>query len=565
VVAFVRRRDLVIHLSDDTAREYLQQLAASVPLPRFDQPYDASVARFIRDRARVVRVLLWQAGALLAATGLVAFLILVVGARDASAVYLLAVAVVAIRHGPWAAAGTALASFVLYNYLFIEPRFTFAVASPDSLITLLLLLGLGVLIGQLAGAQHDRAEEATRREREASSLALIARALATSRKTSDALPLILQEIPGSAHLAAVWVGLGPPPAQEQILASHGSQSVEPEPAPNHVLLDPQGSDGQPRWVRLSAPTPATDRQRRAVEDPALVRYRIVLPGDGGPLGSVWFLREETLGRPSPAETRMLLVTSEQIAQGIRRDRLADQATDLEVAIRSDELKSALLDSVSHDLRTPLASIRAAAGNLADSELAWSVEEQRSAARDIDDQAERLSGLVTALLDMSRIRSGALRAEPEVLPADDLVRGVLARTTELAGGRQISVEVAGDEPLLWVDPIFADQALTNLIENALVHTPAGAPIRLIAERANHGLARLVVEDGGPGIPDADVDRVFEPFYRGVGAVRMAGGAGLGLAIVRGIVEAMDGHVSARRSDLGGLAIELDLPAATGAAS
>ena len=146
------------------------------------------------------------------------------------------------------------------------------------------------------------------------------------------------------------------------------------------------------------------------------------------MGSVWFLREETLGRPSPAETRMLLATSEQIAQGIRRDRLADQATDLEVAIRSDELKSALLDSVSHDLRTPLASIRAAAGNLADSELAWSVEEQRSAARDIDDQAERLSGLVTALLDMSRIRSGALRAEPEVLPADDLVRGVLARTS-----------------------------------------------------------------------------------------------------------------------------------------
>jgi len=259
---------------------------------------------------------------------------------------------------------------------------------------------------------------------------------------------------------------------------------------------------------------------------------------------------------------MLLATSEQIAQGIRRDRLADQATELEVAIRSDELKSALLDSVSHDLRTPLASIRAAAGNLADPELAWSVDEQRAAARDIDDQAERLSGLVTALLDMSRIRSGALHAEPEVLPADDLVRGVLARTAELAVDRHIEVDVPTEEPLLWVDPIFADQVLTNLIENALVHTPADAPIRLTA-RSSDGRAQVMVEDGGPGIPDVDIDRVFEPFYRGVGAGRAAGGAGLGLAIVRGMVEAMDGHVAARRSDLGGLAIELDLPAANGA--
>ena len=521
------------------------------------------MARLIGEPAHLARVLLWQACALAAATALVAFLILVLGGRDASAVYLLAVAVVAIRHGPWAAAGTALASFVLYNYLFIEPRYTFAVASPDSLITLFLLLGLGILIGQLAGSQHDRAEEATKREREASSLTLIARALATARRTSDALPLILQELAASAHLAAVWVGLGPTPAQEQTVASHDPQALGPGPATSHVLLDPHGGGDQPRWVRLSSPTPATGRQRRGTDDPARVLHRIVMTGESGALGSVWFLRDGALGRPSGAETRMLLATTEQIAQSIRRDRLADQATELEVAIRSDELKSALLDSVSHDLRTPLASIRAAAGNLADPELAWSVDEQRAAARDIDDQAERLSGLVTALLDMSRIRSGALHAEPEVLPADDLVRGVLARTAELAVDRHIDVDVPTDEPLLFVDPIFADQVLTNLVENALVHTPADAPIRLMAQRANDGRARVVVEDGGPGIPEADIDRVFEPFYRGVGASRTSGGAGLGLAIVRGMVEAMDGHVAARRSDLGGLAIELDLPAANGA--
>ena len=523
------------------------------------------MARVLRDPSRLAGVLLWQVGALVAATALVAFLILVLGAKDASAVYLLAVAVVAIRHGPWAAAGTAVASFVLYNYLFIEPRYTFAVASPDSLITLLLLLALGILIGQLAGAQHDRAEEATRREREASSFALIARALATARRTNDALPLLLQELATSAHLAAIWVGLGPTPAQEQTVAGHDPEALGPSPATSHVLLDPHGSEDRPRWVRLSAPTPAAGRPRRGAEDPARVLHRIVMAGESGVLGSVWFLRDEELGRPSAAETRMLLATAEQIAQGIRRDRLADQATELEVAIRSDELKTALLDSVSHDLRTPLASIRAAAGNLADPELAWSGEEQRAAARDIDEQAERLSGLVTALLDMSRIRSGALHAEPEVLPADDLVRGVLARTAELAGNRPVEVDVSAEEPLLWVDPIFADQVLTNLVENALVHTPADAPIRLMMQGAGDGRARIVVEDGGPGVQDAEVDRVFEPFYRGAGAGRATAGAGLGLAIVRGMVEAMGGTVAARRSDLGGLAIELDLPAANQAAA
>ena len=517
----------------------------------------------IGDPARLGKVLVSQALALVGATALVAVLIVVLGARDASAVYLLAVAVVAIRHGPWAAAGTALASFVLYNYLFIEPRFTFSVASPDSVITLFLLLALGILIGQLAGGQHDRAEEATRREYEASSLALIARALAASRRTTEALPPILQEVAGAAQLAAIWVGLGPTPAQEQTLASHGPRDLPAGPSTSHVLLDPHGSDGQPRWVRLSARAPAIGRQRRGSDGPALILHRVLLPGEGAALGSVWFLRDEALGRPSASETRLLLATTEQIAQGIRRDRLADQATELEVAIRSDELKSALLDSVSHDLRTPLASIRAAAGNLADPELAWSVEEQRAAARDIDDQAERLSGLVTALLDMSRIRSGALRAEPEVLPVDDLVRGVMARTADLAGGRHIDVDVPADAPLLSVDPIFADQVLTNLVENALLHTPADAPIRVSAGGGSHGRARLVVEDGGPGIPDADVDRAFEPFFRGAGADPAGGGAGLGLSIVRGMVEAMDGHVAARRSDLGGLAIEVDLPAASAA--
>jgi two-component system sensor histidine kinase KdpD len=257
---------------------------------------------------------------------------------------------------------------------------------------------------------------------------------------------------------------------------------------------------------------------------------------------------------------MLAAAADQIGQAVEQDRLRAEATSAELARQSDALKTALLDSVSHDLRTPLASIRAAAGSLMDPDLAWSPEERRQSAQTIDLEAERLNRLVTNLLDMSRIEAGGLRADSEPYPLEELILTTLYRIRPAA--RAIEVHLPADLPLVFVDPTFMDQILTNVIENALKYAPIDARIRLTAvPLPNESFVRLVIEDAGLGVPQDALPRLFEKFYRvgrtGEGARR---GTGVGLAVVQGLVETMGGRVRARRSELGGLAIDVDLPMA-----
>jgi two-component system sensor histidine kinase KdpD len=256
---------------------------------------------------------------------------------------------------------------------------------------------------------------------------------------------------------------------------------------------------------------------------------------------------------------MLASAADQIGQALEQDRLRIEATSAELARRSDALKTALLDSVSHDLRTPLAAIRAAAGGLMDPVVEWPAGERRAAAAAIDREAERLNRLVTNLLDLSRIEAGELVAVPEAFPVEDLVGTSLRRLAPQLDGRQIDVAIPADLPLVDVDATFMDQILSNLIDNALAYVPAGAAIRISAEHGDAGSVRLIVEDGGPGVPDSALSSLFDKFFRvATPSNRASRGTGIGLAVVRGFVEAMGGEIRARGSQLGGLAVEVDLP-------
>ena len=174
--------------------------------------------------------------------------------------------------------------------------------------------------------------------------------------------------------------------------------------------------------------------------------------------------------------------------------------------------------------------------------------------------EYLNRLVTNLLDLSRIEAGVLRADLDVFDLDDLVGRSLERLTSRLAGRPL--EVALSAPPVEVDPTFLDEAVTNIIENALKYTPAGTPLRITATGSEvPGRIRLTIEDGGPGVPDETLPRLFEKFYRVPGSGRGSrSGTGIGLAVVRGLVEAMGGEVRARRSQLGGLAVDIELVAA-----
>jgi two-component system sensor histidine kinase KdpD len=484
------------------------------------------------------------------------------GLTNASAVYLLAVVVVAVGFGRVAAAGTAVAAFLLYNYLFVPPTLTFVVADPAQVVNLILLLAMGIVVGHLAGLQRSRAEAAELREREALVLFQVSRALATRSETGLALTSIVDTLRRSTGVSRVRLILGSDAATERVTTDSDPGAPFPRPATYAVLKRTPG-DEPSRWMRVHDPASRTRSSGTSENDaaPETEAYRVNIEAGGHTLGALWALRARSDHSPSREQTRMLAAAADQIGQAVEQDRLRAEANSAELARQSDALKSALLDSVSHDLRTPLASIRAAAGSLMDLDLPWPPEERQQSAQTIDLEAERLNRLVTNLLDMSRIEAGGLRADSEPYPLEELVRTTLYRVRP-AARRPVEVQLAPELPLVLVDPTFMDQILTNVIENALRYAPANAAIRLTAARLSEGpFVRLVIEDAGQGVPDDALPHLFEKFYRvrrrGEGARR---GTGVGLAVVKGLVETMGGRIGARRSELGGLAMDIDLPLA-----
>lgn len=476
-----------------------------------------------------------------------------VGIADASPLYLVSVVAVGIRHGTRAAIWTALAAFATYDVLFTEPRFTFTVADPREWLDLLLLLFVALVIGRLAGRETERARQATGRARESEALFAVSRILATTPTLGDAAPLVVARLAAETSMARVWIARQTGSA-EIVLADSAPEETVPHAASVWRLVRAPG-ERPARWIAVHAGRPGL-RPAIAV-DAAL--WGVSLEADGPALGTLWGLRRRVLGAPGRGETRLLALAADQLALALRREELSREATEAEIARRSEALKSALLDSVSHDLRTPLSSIRALAGSLLDPAVPWSAEESRVAARGIDLEADRLSGLVQNVLDLSRIEGGALRPELEVLDPNALLEPVVTRIEAQSDGRRFVVERA-DLPPVRADAVLLDTVLANLLENAVRHAGPDAPVRIRGE-AQDGWVELTVEDGGPGVPDALLPRLFERFYRVPG--RASGsrpGLGIGLSIVRGFVGAMGGEVSAGRSVLGGLAVHVRLPVA-----
>jgi two-component system sensor histidine kinase KdpD len=471
-------------------------------------------------------------------------------ARSGSAIYLVAVVVSAYLAGTVAAIVAAIGAPLLYNFLFLEPRFSLAVADPELVLNVALLLFVGVVVGQLAAVQRSRARVAGARELEARALFRISRALATRTSTRDVLAGIVDIVRSQAGMDRAWITLGQDEAAEARVADTG-EGTPTLPGVVHVLQRMPG-DEPARWVRIH------QRSTRTAPRSGLEAYRVRIESDGLVRGSVWATRGQGRGLPGRTETRLLSAAADQVGQAIAHDRLAEDAQTAEVARRSESLQSALLQSVSHDLRTPLAAIRAAAGGLRAS--AGLGPEDREASLDaIERNVEHLNRLVANLLDLSRIEAGALRVDREAIELEDIVARALQRDAARLGDRPVETRLEG--PPVAADPVLLDAVATNLIDNALQHSPPAAAVRVTVTPVGGGRVRLTVEDGGPGVPDDSLGQLFDRFYQVPAAGRAArAGSGLGLAVVRGFTEAMGGAVSARRSALGGLAIDVDLPAA-----
>ncbi len=488
------------------------------------------------------------------------------GIGDASPVYFVVVVLVGAIAGTLPAIATAGAAFLAYNFLFTEPRYTLVVQDPQDWLELVLFLLVAIVVGRLAAASAERGRVATRRAAVAGALFSVSRQLAIAPSTAGAATHVVDRLAMEGGFERVTIVRGDA-RTGRIVADTAIGLRLPDSAIAWTLSRRPG-DEPASWVRAHdgrrGDAPARDRGPAA--DLELLRVKV--EADAEPLG--WFLavRRRTAAPPDRDVTRLLALAADQIGLGLRRDELLAEATEAEVARRSDALRSALLDSVTHDLRTPLASIRAAAGSLADPDQRLSDEARLAAAAAIDGEAQRLDRTVREVLDLSRIEAGALRPEHEVFEISDVAESVLERWRERLGKRPIALDLPAGLPPVQADGRFLDSILSNLLENVARHAPPPAALAISARVRDGDAVELDVEDGGPGVSDDVRARLFEKFYRvpGQSVPGRAGtsasrpGLGIGLSLVRGFAEAMGGRVEADRSQLGGLAVRVWLPAA-----
>ena len=476
----------------------------------------------------------------------------VVGVQDASPVYLIAVVVAASALGMWAAVATSVVAFLAYDFLFTSPRFTLAVSDPAEWLSLLLFLIVAVVIGRLAALQRERAEEADRRVRESVALVAMSRDVAMTATFEEAAAEIALRLQADAEMDEVWVEAVETPGRA--VAWTGLRPPA-DPGPPWSLVRSEDDDSS-EWLRLHG------GESSVADDEGLAAH-YTASIDAGDARAGWIHATRPPGAPRPGRgaRRLLALAADQLAIADRRDRLRAELTAAEVARQSDALRGAILDSVSHDLRTPVASIRALAGGLADAAPDLDAAAVRATAEKIDAQGERLGDLVNGLLDMGRIQAGGIR--PDLRPYDlaELVETTLRHHPPDRAAHPIEVAVPDDLPPVLADAVLVDVALGNVVDNAAAHTPTDARIRVSARVDGAGWLIVTVDDAGPGVPADALPHLFERFFRvRAGQEPSRHGMGLGLAIAKGFVEAMDGTISAEASDLGGLGVRLRLPAA-----
>jgi len=471
-------------------------------------------------------------------------------------VYLLAVLAVAALWDRGPAILASVVSFVALDFMFIEPRFTLSISSADEWVALVAYLVVAVVTSQLAAGQRERYLDAEAREREARLLHDLTDLLGAtpfSTALSGACDRLRAELDAEAVVIVVDVdevrtraAAGHPGAIDATAALTGPQTVLGEG--RTATAERSGRAG--RWLRVA---PA---YRPAGAMPRLQLARVAIRRGNDELGSIrigWSMQR----RAGAREARLLDTVAGQLAAAIERERLRAQATETEALRRASELKSVLLDAVSHDLRTPLSAILASADSLLQEDVAWSADDRGDFLVTIEQEATRLNRIVGNLLDLGRIQGGVLVPARQWHDPALVVREALHRLADAASEHDVVLDAPAEMAPIFIDPVELDQVIANLVENAIKYTPPAGMIIISVTRADDEL-RITIEDSGPGIPRTALPHVFEPFYRAPGP-HAGSGSGLGLAVAEGLIRAHGGRIWAENGARGGAAFTIALPA------
>lgn len=434
-----------------------------------------------------------------------------------SMLYLLVVLGLASAFGRGPAVLAAGLAFLAFNFFFVDPVYTFHVANPQEVLALGVLLLTAVVTGQLAAALRARAREAEAREHEVAALYELSQLLGGEGPLDQRLAL------AGRRLAA-------------LLGAAGCEVLLPDGDSRLTVRAAHGVSGE-RGDVLSLPLLVGERRLGEVRLVGCVRQR----------------------SEGQREMPRLQAAASLLAQAVERDRLTREATDAEVLRRADQTKSALLSSVSHDLRTPLASIKASATSLLKEEVDWGQAARRELLLAIDEEADRLTRFVSRLLDLSRVEAGAAQPLRDWHAVEEILHGVAERLD--SRGARVHLDLPDDMPLANVDYVMVQQIVTNLVENALKYSPLEAAVEVRAG-ALDGQLVIDVADRGAGVPPAERERIFEKFYRARERATQVPGTGIGLAVARGLAQAHGGELSYAPRPGGGSIFRVRLPLETG---
>jgi two-component system sensor histidine kinase KdpD len=450
--------------------------------------------------------------------------------------YLLATVLIAARYGRGPSVVACVLSVAAFDFFFVPPYFTLAVIEVQYLLTFAVMLVVSLVISGLTVRIRRQAQVAEERERRTAALYAMSRELARTSGVEDLVAT------AARHLGDVFA------AEVAILQPNGAGRLEPGrrdgtvPAVDADVALARAAFEQGRAVGLGT---ATSSAAGALALPLL--------GHRGPLGAV-IVRPRYASRLGREPLRQLEPFVDQTALALERARLAAEAEDARVGAESERLRNALLTSVSHDLRTPLAAITGAATTILETGGRLDARTQHELLESVREEADRLNRLVQNLLEMTRLESGPPQLRREWHPLEEVVGAALGRLGTRLGTRRVDVSMPADLPLVPIDDVLIEQVFVNLLENAVKYTPADCPLRIIATASDRQVT-VEVADHGPGLPRGDETRVFEKFYR---AGDSRGGAGLGLAICRGIVQAHGGRIWAQNLPEGGVAFLFTLP-------
>jgi len=446
-----------------------------------------------------------------------------VNATTAGFVYLIAVLLIAAAWGIVEATAASIVATLCFNYFFLPPVRTLTIADPENWIALFALLATSIIASQLSARAKQRTHLALDRQLEMERLYALSRAILLTEANRAAPKRIAHHIAQIFDFPAVALY-----DRDTGDVYHGG----PE--------DLGAVDEKLKQVALQGTLLQEESARTVV---TAVRL------GGEPIGSLAV-------RGSSLSDTALQAIANLVAIGLEKMRGQEAASRAEAARHSEELKSTLLDAIAHEFKTPLTSIKAATSALLSTAVP-KPEEQRELVTIVDEEADRLGRLVTEVTQMARIEAGKIQLQRKPHAVTDLVSAALQQVRPITNGRQITVEEAENLPLVNVDAALIQLAIRQLLDNAFKYSAPGTPLSVVARSSKSSLI-IAVRDRGPGIPERDLARIFERFYRGPGAERKAIGAGMGLAITREILRAHGGDVSVKSQPGEGSEFTLSLP-------